>query len=408
MNRAEDPVTEESADRPSRRRWLLILVIPLAIALSVWAWRPAVSQSGDSSVEAVAVNATPVFASTVSTGFLDISSVYPGELQADVSDLSSRISGRLEEVLVRIGDHVSEGDEIAIIDDADLQRQYEEYRAQVAVEEANLLEITARLSEAAQERSRMETLLRDGLVSTQDTESVRATEEALQAQFQAIQARKLQSQARVELLSQQLEETRVVAPFAGVVSERYLNPGGFVQPGTPIVRLVESGPLRLLFWVPEEELDYVQSNTRFYASTPGTGDRFFQGRITGLSGEMDRSNRTLAIEGVLIESHQALRAGMYARVQVTRGRVQGKIVPGAAILHRVNADGTERDGLFVAEQKTARWIPVTILGRDNDYVAIDGMVDEGQEVLTFGHQNLADGARISIVESSPSQQWSAE
>src|SRR5690606_9210068 len=122
--------------------------------------------------------------------------------------------------------------------------------------EANLLEIKARLSEAEQERSRMETLLEDGLVSTQDTESVRATEEALQAQYQAIQARKLQSQARVELLSQQLEETRVLAPFAGIVSERYLNPGEFVQPGTPIVRLVESGPLRVLFWVPEEELDY--------------------------------------------------------------------------------------------------------------------------------------------------------
>ncbi|HLV02032.1 MAG TPA: efflux RND transporter periplasmic adaptor subunit [Acidobacteriota bacterium] len=355
------------------------------------------------------ISATPVFAANVSVGFLDISSVYPGELQADVSDLSSRISGRLKEVLVRIGDRVNAGDIIAIIDDADLQRQYEEYRAQVAVEEANLLEIKARLSEAEQERSRMETLLEDGLVSTQDTESVRATEEALQAQYQAIQARKLQSQARVELLSQQLEETRVLAPFAGIVSERYLNPGEFVQPGTPIVRLVESGPLRVLFWVPEEELDYVRSDTRFFASTPGTGNTFFNGRVTGLAGEMDRSNRTLAVEGVLLESHQALRAGMYSTVQVTRGRVQGKIVPGAAVLHRVNADGKETDGVFVVDQQAARWIPVTILGRDSDYVAIEGAVEEGQQVLTFGHQNLADGARVSIVEStSPLTQWNAE
>ena len=145
-----DDTGAESIGRRSRRGWLFLLVIPVIIALSVWAWRPAASQSGDSSVEAVAINTTPVFTATVSAGFLDISSIYPGELQADVSDLSSRISGRLKEVLVRIGDHVNEGDVIAIIDDADLQRQYEEYRAQVAVEDANLLEIRARLSEAGQ------------------------------------------------------------------------------------------------------------------------------------------------------------------------------------------------------------------------------------------------------------------
>src|SRR5690606_18581418 len=111
-----DETSTESTGRPSRHRRLLLLLIPVIIALSVWALRPAISRSGDSSVEAVEISATPVFAANVSVGFLDISSVYPGELQADVSDLSSRISGRLKEVLVRIGDRVNAGDIIAIID----------------------------------------------------------------------------------------------------------------------------------------------------------------------------------------------------------------------------------------------------------------------------------------------------
>ena len=239
-----------------------------------------------------------------------------------------------------------------------------------------------------------------GLISTGDIESGRAAAAALEAGLKAVEAQKQQSEVRVRLLTQQIEETRLTAPFPGVVAERYLNSGSFVQTGTPIVRLVEAGPLRVRFWVPEEGLAGVSPGVSFEITTQSTRKQRFSGLVTRLSGEVSRRNRTVAVDGILQTTAAPLRPGMYAQVEMARGRVQGKIVPGAAVLKRVNTSGDENNGVFAAVDGIARWRVVEILGRQDDRIAVQGVLAAEDRVLVFGHQDLADGTRITIVESS--------
>jgi RND family efflux transporter MFP subunit len=373
-----------------------------AIAFTWWSWNRELGSAHPlESSASLSTPATPVLASPVRVGSLDLFSEYPGELDADTSDLASKISGRLEEVQVRSGDWVERGTVVAVVDDTDLQRQHEEVQAQVAVSKANRLRAAARLSAAQQELARMEQMFTEGLISAQAIESERATEATLEAEVKAVEAQREQYEARLQLLAQQISETKIAAPFTGVVSRRYLNPGTFVQPGTPIIRLVEAGPLRVRFWVPEEELAGIRSGVRFEVATQSTSDAVFVGRVTRISGEVNRQNRTIAVEGVLESSAAVLLPGMYAQVRVNKGVVMGTVVPGAAVLSRFHPGGAEEQGVFTTGEGVAHWVQVRILGRSGDEVAVDAELTEEDLVLVFGHQDLTNGARISIVETSP-------
>ena len=398
----QSDTTSAGSSRSWQRRFTFVSVLGAIAALTLWAWRSAPgggSPTGRMSADTIL--ATPVLDSPVEIGSLQLFSEFPGELDADISDLASKIAGRLTEVTVRLGDRVKKGDLLAQVDDSDLQRQYEDVKAQVDVAEANRQRVVAQLEETRSELRRLEELFSGGLISAGEIESARAAAAALEAQLKAVEAQKQQSEVRVRLLGQQIDEARLTAPFNGVVADRYLNSGSFVQAGTPIVRLVEAGPLRVRFWIPEEGLSGVSPGVRFEVTTQSTREQRFSGAVTRLSGEVSRRNRTVAVDGVLETTAATLRPGMYAQVEMARGSVRGKIVPGAAVLKRVDAGGDEINGLFTAMDGIAQWRPVRVLGRQDDRIAVEGALSAEDRVLIFGHQDLADGARVTVVESSP-------
>ncbi len=387
----------EATAGPRRRSWFPVLFLAVSAAgFAFLFWKLYLTPEAPPVPKADSVQATPVRAAPVIQGLLQLFSQYPGELDADTSDLASKISGRLNTVEVRIGDTLAGGEVVAIVDDSDLQNQLKVAQVQVEVVEANSQRVVARLRVAEGELERMERLFRELLISAQQIESDRSSVRALKAELKAMAAQKRQAEARVDLLSQQIQETKVRAPFAGTVGERYLDPGTFVQPGTPIIRLVKSGPLRIRFWVPEGQLSLVELGLSFQLTTQITESRTFTGAVKRVSSEVNRSNRTVAVEGVMGESTLSLRPGMYAQVRVAGGTIDGTIVPGAAVLKRVNTRGIETQGVFIAAKDVARWIPLDLLGRQDDRVAVKGKLSAGDLVLVFGHQDLGDGARVAV------------
>ena len=246
---SDQPIESGTSTAPPRRRsWFPALFLAVSAAgFAFLFWKFYLTPEAPPVPKADSVQTTPVRAAPVIRGLLQLSSQYPGELDADTSDLASRISGRLNSVEVRIGDRLAAGDVVAVVDDTDLQNQLKVAQVQVEVVEANSQRVVARLRVTEGELERMERLFRELLISAQQIESNRSSVRALEAELKAMAAQKRQAQARVDLLSQQIQETKVRAPFTGTVGERYLDPGTFVQPGTPIIRLVKSGPLRIRF-----------------------------------------------------------------------------------------------------------------------------------------------------------------
>jgi RND family efflux transporter MFP subunit len=323
---------------------------------------------------------------------------YRGELVANAAELAAQGSGRLLEVRVDLGDRFEEGDVLAIVDASETRRQLSEARAQVKAASASKVRSQAELDAAQTELKRAERLLAEQLISEQEVSSLRSQVAILSADVASVDAQREATRARVALLGEQLARAKLTAPFAGAVAERYLDPGAMVQPGTQVLRLVQGGPVKVRFRASEQHLGKLSVGVPLSVSTLATGERRFAGTVERISAEVSRSDRTVAVEGLVTDSSSELRAGMYATVNVQLGVLEGAtLVPAQAMLERVDKQRTTTEVIWVVENEIAHERPATVLGRHQDRVAIADL-PPGTPVVVFGQQMLNDGDRVQTVE----------
>ncbi len=154
-------------------------------------------------------------------------------LPAESAAIEPYVAGRVERVFVKPGDHIAKGDHIALLDSRSLEHELAAARAVYAGAASRL---GRRLALANQPGSATAAI------------SVISTDELEAARFEA--AKQL---ATVSALARSLADTRVTAPFDGMVAEQYLYPGAVAGPGHPILRIVGQGLPRLRFAVPGDE-----------------------------------------------------------------------------------------------------------------------------------------------------------
>jgi RND family efflux transporter MFP subunit len=262
--------------------------------------------------------------------------------------------------------------------------------------QADRKRIAAELAAAEAENERAQKAFAKQLISEKDALEAKYKMEALRAQSEAAQARQSQVGARVQLSQDKLSDTSLTAPFDGAVAARYVDPGSIVQPGTAVLRLVKNGPLRVRFRIPERELNLVRVDMPFEVTTQATGDKHFRGKLTRIAAEVSRTDRTVAVEGVLAKETPLLRPGMYSEVSLDLGRLDAAVViPSGSILEQVGADGHKRVGVFVVVDDKARWTPISVKGASGDRSAVDTL-SAGARVVVLGHDNLRDGAPVRI------------
>ncbi len=371
---------------------LLLTATLLLAASSCSKDEAAIAQAKARGPRPVAVRVAPV-----ERGQLSVLSEYPGELFADAVDIAPRLSGRLVEVKVRLGDSVEKGQVVARLDDADLTHQLQEAHAARLTAAANGKRAEANLELARTELGRKAPLAKDELVSAQELSELQARVASVEAEVAAARAQGAQARARMGLLEEQRRDMRLVAPFDGTVAERRLDPGAAVGPSTPVVRLVAAGPARVRFRVPERGLATVRAGQAIRIRTAATGNTSFDGMIERIGSEVSRTDRAVQVEGVLAAENPLLLPGMYAQVQVQEQTLEDALlVPSAALLSRTIGD-EEVSGVFVAAGEKADWRVVEVLGRQEGSTAVAGALEAGAEVLTLGHDELSAGSVIRVV-----------
>ncbi len=340
---------------------------------------------------------TAVRAAEATASDLVLIEEYPGELVADAVDLAPNVVGKVLAVEVEVGDRVRAGDVVARLDPAQLRQQLRSAEAQVRASKASEARVDARIAAARAELERKEPLASRQLVSAQELAELRAELGALEAERAGAVAEYEQGRASAAALREQLGDLSLRAPWDAIVASRQLEPGSIASASTPVVRLVRAGPLEVRFRVPERDAAAVRAGLPLRVRTQATAADRFTGKVLRVAGEVSRADRSLLVEGVLDGEVPVLRAGMFATVELTRDTLRGAItVPSAALLQRQGADG-----IFVAAGSEAKWRPVQIRGEEGGTTAIEGEVAPGDQVLVFGHDDLADGAPINVAGARP-------
>lgn len=232
-------------------------------------------------------------------------------------DLFPQVEGRLEQLKVRLGDRVEAGQLVALLDTRTRQLEVSARQAQLKAAEAELAR-THLLQQQAQLVMEREKRIRDYTAA----ESIEKAENAVAlaaVDVQLATARHAAAQTELALASENLEQARIRAPFTGVVSEEYLQPGMMASRTTPILRLVGEGRL-LRFAIPESLAGAVRLGDEVRVRIAGSVVPL-QGIVERISPELDATSRHVKAEARLTipaEARGLVLIGAVVPVELSR------------------------------------------------------------------------------------------
>ena len=340
------PATPARAKRRSRRRLWIGLAVGLALVASAAIWQRQRMQAGR--------DLAP-FTVVAREGSLPGVITASGELDAvQRVNVSPKRQGVLLELMVDEGDTVRKGQPLALIDDGDLRDRLMELQANEQSAEAEQLRSDSELR-------RNEPLFRQGAISLDTMNRFRSEADV----------RRLATAAAQQRLRQRMvekEELIVRAPFAGVISQRYAEPGAFVTPTTTasatagatsssIVELSEG--LEVVAKVPESDIGRLKVGLPASVRVDAFPDRRFEARVRQIAPRAVKTNNVTSFEVKLqlVDPAPELRIGMTADIDFQTGTLQARtVVPTVAI---VTEDG--RPGvLLVGKGQEPTFQPVEL------------------------------------------------
>jgi RND family efflux transporter MFP subunit len=297
--------------------------------------------------------------------------------------IHAKVSGYVNPIWVDIGDRVKAGELLATLEIPELKDQLA--GAQASVKRAQVEHAIAHLNH---QRLVDVNKSQPNLVAQQDLDDAEAKDSAAAAAAATAKA----DADRLETLT---DYTQVMAPFAGVITKRFVDNGTLVEAGTssntgPIVELAETDLLRLRFPVPEAETPLVRIGGAVAVSVDAL-HRVFDGKIARDSGDIDRSTRTMVVEVDVPNPENAFRPGMYASVTLSIQNADGVL---AVPLEALSA-GDVPSVLVIDGNDTVEVRTVVVGMRTASLAEIKSGLSEGEFVVVGDRSGLAPGTAVS-------------
>ncbi|HWE02256.1 MAG TPA: efflux RND transporter periplasmic adaptor subunit [Tepidisphaeraceae bacterium] len=313
-----------------------------------------------------------------------------------------RTSGYVSKWFVDIGDQVKENQVLATIETPELDDQLHETKANFAElqAQANVAATNARFAKVSFDR--WEAAAPEGAVSQQERDEKKAELDSAVAKLDAAKAAVNLGQAQVQRLETLEKFKKVVAPFDGVITERFLDIGSLVTAGsttntTPLYTISQSNQIRILVDVPQPAIGAIHVGMHARATVRELPGEIFVGTVDRTASAIDPRSRTLKVEVLAPNPNLTLLPGMYVQVAFETSRRNTPLcVPAAALIF--GPDGPEV--AVVGDDHRLTFHSVTI-GKDRgDIVEIGSGLSENEMVgLNVGSQ-VAGGEQVEahIVE----------
>lgn len=333
-----------------------------------------------------------------------------GTLEARVkTTISPRIQERLAEVLVDQGDAVSAGQLLARLDDGELNRLVEVAEAALASAQATAERVRAdeARSQAVEEQARRDHRRITELLATKvssPAEMDKAVEQWRVAESDLNRAHAATAEALRQVTTaeknlayqrERLGFTRIVSPYAGIITRRDRDPGGVVVPGSSLLQLISTNELWVSAWVDETASAGLAIGQPARVGFRSDGARDCAGEVARLGRETDRETREFLVDVRVIKPPTNWTIGQRADVFIETGRKPDVL----AVPQRVLQWREGKPGLLVAEGRRAAWRDVTLGLRGRELVEIAQGLAAGDRVIVPANSKppaLQSGQLISV------------
>jgi len=308
------------------------------------------------------------------------------------STISSRISAEVIELNFDVNDVVPKDALIMQFRDEEFQARVAQIQASLLVDTAQAREAVARQKEASSEEKRVRNLFKRKLLAQAALDTAIANLTASNAKVQAVQAQRKAHLAQLDEAKVQLSYTKIVAPYSGVVTERFIELGEMVSPGQNLMTGISLNSLRAVVKVPQYLLSIIQS-AKAPVLTLIDGREIAGGKVVIIP-QADVRSHSFKVRVDLPEGVENVYPGLFGKLQFVVGEELIRVVPQVAIVQR-----SEVSGIYVKTENTLTFRQVR-LGR----VLADGQ-REVLAGLSVGEQVALDpmqAARMLKLNSSRS------
>lgn len=302
----------------------------------------------------------------------------PGTLRANQQvTLHAKVAGYLKSIAVDKGDQVKAGQPLAEIEMPEVVADRARHEAELKIAKTEAGRISGARAKAPD------------LITPQASD--------------VAEGRLAVAQAALAHNDTMLKYGRILAPFDGIVTMRYVDPGAFVPAATAgtnpaaaaIVTLMDYSTIRARVAVPEIESSRVKVGQPVVITTDSLPGKTFQGKVTRHTGALDEATRSLLVEVDLPNSDLTLRPGMYVMVKVGVEQHTGALLVPAGALVREKAAGF----LFTLAEGKATRVPVKYGFNDGAHVEILDGITENARVIVPGKVALVSGQAVTAVEA---------
>ncbi|NNK11066.1 MAG: efflux RND transporter periplasmic adaptor subunit [Flavobacteriaceae bacterium] len=340
-----------------------------------------ISCGGKEKSVAEETTAIPVMVRSVSEVTSDPFLMASGKIEAAKSaNISTRMMGYVDKVYVQIGDHVRQGQLLLSVNNADVS-------AKLAQVNAGITEAKAAFTNAEKDFNRFTALFAENSASQKELDDMTARYNMAKARLEAAEQMKNEVNA-------QLSYANIVAPFKGVVTNKFINAGDMAKPGMPLMEVEAPGKYQVMAMVPESEIAGVKTETDVVVLLKSI-DQEVKGKVAEVSTSSKNTGGQYMVKVVLEQTDASILSGMYASVKFPIARkatTSAVMIPTSALV-----ENGELTGVYtVSQSQTAllRWLR---LGRTfGDQVEVLSGLSEEEQYILSAEGKLYNGARISI------------
>lgn len=325
-------------------------------------------------------------------------------------DVHAKVAGFIRKIYVDVGDHVTSGQVLAVLEVPELNAEVMGARADIRRSEDAIHRAQSEIQRsesgysayhAAYTRLQQASEARPGLIAAQELDDSQAKDKEAEAQVESSRAALAEAQsqlssahANLDRLSAMEAYSHISAPFAGVVTKRYADTGALIQAGTtsdtqsmPVVRLAEWSLLRLVVPVPESAVPQLHLGTVVQVHVSAL-NRDFAGKVARFADALSDQTRTMHTEIDVENPEGTLKEGMYAEVKLLlQQRKDALTVPVQAVVQ----GGNETYVLTLDDQGRVQKRTVQLGEQSSSRVEILSGISENERVISAGQSNYEVG-----------------
>ncbi len=322
--------------------------------------------------------------------------VYGSLSPKTATTVKSELVGKVSLMHVKEWDPVKPGQVLLEMDPTDFHLEVNRNLSGLKMAKAQLLQAQVDLNRARREWDRSQKLKAGGLITGQELDERRTALESSEARVSLANAQVSQAEAQLAESRRHLTKTSIVAPIEGIISERKVDVGDFLDKGTLLFTLVDNRLLDLTANVPATDLPLVAEGQTLTFLVDGIPDRTFTGCVKRINPTVNANDRTGRILAEVPNREGELRGGLYARGRVLVQEKPDALVIDKAALSNWNLDHGTATVLVVSPDGMVHARRVrTGIGLDNAVEVVDGLA-ETERVIIRGGFNVREGDRVLV------------